>query len=202
MQLIFWGSAWNGEASSTKDGVVVAAGQILTGPYMTGLAQYRGVGMGSLVGNLVVAATEPPSPFSDTDVEGMISEQIANGSLPGPETDDQLLYLVVMPSGVQSAGSFVGEHSFFSPGAGGVRAHYGWVTHDGTIDNLTTILSHEIVESATDPEGTAILGVAGTCQQEGWCEIGDVCSSTGVVNGVTVQSYWSQQDQACIIPGS
>ena len=57
-----------------------------------------------------------------------------------------------------------------------------------------------MVESCTDPEGTAILGVAGTCSQSGWCEIGDVCSSTGVVDGVKVQSYWSQKDKACIVP--
>jgi hypothetical protein len=35
-----------------------------------------------------------------------------------------------------------------------------------------------------------------------WNEIGDVCQSTGVVNGVTVQSYWSQRVQAGVIPNN
>ena len=44
----------------------------------------------------------------------------------------------------------------------------------------------------------AILGDVGTCSGEGWCEIGDVCEGIGgIVNGVSVQSYWSQQDMAC-----
>jgi hypothetical protein len=37
--------------------------------------------------------------------------------------------------------------------------------------SVTRIMSHELVESATDPEGGAVLGVARTCRQSRWCEI-------------------------------
>ena len=62
-------------------------------------------------------------------------------------------------------------------------------------------MSHEIVEAATDPEGTGFLGVHGTCDGKGWCEIADICTSTGVVDDVAVRSYWSNQAGECIVPG-
>ena len=35
-----------------------------------------------------------------------------------------------------------------------------------------------------------------------WCEIGDICEgNTDVVNGVVVQAYWSESDNACVVPG-
>jgi hypothetical protein len=98
---------------------------------------------------------------------------------------------------VPASGSFIGEHSYFVQG--GVNVHYAWLT-TSSLASLTTIFSHELVEACSDPEGTAITGIAGTCSQTGWCEIGDVCQSTNAVCGVTVQSYWSQEDLACVVP--
>jgi hypothetical protein len=76
-----------------------------------------------------------------------------------------------------------------------------WVRNDGALNNNTSIpriFSHELVEACTDPEGDAwqINPVNST----NWNEIGDACSSTTVLNGVLVQSYWSQFDHACVIP--
>src|SRR6266487_120479 len=63
-----------------------------------------------------------------------------------------------------------------------------------------SIFSHELAEACTDPEGSAILGTTGTCSRDGWCEIGDVCEGVNtIINGVTVQKYWSQRDRACIV---
>jgi hypothetical protein len=61
-------------------------------------------------------------------------------------------------------------------------------------------MSHELVESLTDPDGSAILGVSGTCKQSGWCEIADICPGDSIVNGVAVSPYWSEQAAACIAP--
>ena len=130
------------------------------------------------------------------------------GACREPDDDSQLLYCVIMPVGVNNTTSgFVGEHTFFTYSDydfpfdfDNDNAHFAWVTNNGTLDSVTRIFSHELVESATDPEGSAILGTPGTCAQSGWCEIGDVCSTTGRLNGVLVQSYWSQRDGACIVP--
>src|SRR5262249_3874592 len=80
------------------------------------------------------------------------------------------------------------------------QVHYAWFANSGRLGQITGIMSHEAVEAATDPEGTGFLGVEGTCTGAGWCEIADICGSTGVMNGVTVQSYWSNRTGSCIVP--
>jgi len=47
VQLIFWGSYWNN--NTLVQAVHGAVNNILTSTYMDGLAQYRGIGRGSLV---------------------------------------------------------------------------------------------------------------------------------------------------------
>src|SRR5262245_28180976 len=45
--LIFWGSGWNTSTSPSTSSVVNAASSILSGPYLSGLSQYRpGAGLG------------------------------------------------------------------------------------------------------------------------------------------------------------
>jgi hypothetical protein len=204
--LIFWGAQWAGTTAPSMGAVTDAVNAILTGPYMNSLSQYRGIRAGTLFGSLLAATpvggspANPPNPFTNGDVEGLIQNLCNAGRVPAPATDSQLFYCVIMPPGVNQPGSgFIGEHTFFS--IGGANAHYAWVTNSGTLPFVTTVFSHELVETVTDPEGSAILGTAGTCSQPGWCEIGDVCTgNTAVVNGVTVQRYWSNRDNACVVP--
>jgi hypothetical protein len=199
VQLIFWGSAWSGSVTPSAAAVTGAVTSILAGPYTTALYQYRRIRRGALNGTPYVDNSDPPNPFSDDDVEKFIERLVTHGKIPAPSTSSQLLYCVIMPKGVMSSGgSFIGEHNSFP--LSGVNAHYAWVTNDGTLDFVTVIFSHELVESCSDPEGSAVLGDAGVCKQPGWCEIGDVPSRTDVVNGVRVQSYWSQWNLASVIP--
>lgn len=132
----------------------------------------------------------------------LVTNLIANGTLPKPDDQPNALCVVIMPQNISSATGFAGEHFTRSISSNSNQAHFAWVTNNGTLSSLTTIFSHELVESVTDPEGTTVTGVPGTCSQSGWCEIGDICNTTGIVNGVVVQSYWSDQDQACVIPTS
>jgi hypothetical protein len=202
VQLIYWGSAWAASpAPSPSDGQVTAAVEtILHSSYMTGLAQYRQIGRGYLSGSTIISNSDPPNPFSDSDVGNFLEARIQDGTLPAPDPANQILYMFVMPEGVNNQNSgFVGEHTYYTDGSGR-RLHFAWITNNGSLASVTSILSHELVESCTDPEGSAILGVAGTCSQGGWCEIGDVCYSNSVIDGVTVQKYWSNSDDACIAP--
>ncbi len=203
VQLIYWGSAWTATPAPTPTSAQVTAGvqAMLRGPYMTGLAQYRQIGRGHLLGTpVVVTSSNPPNPFSDSDVGNFINGLIGAGTIPGLDATNQNLYFVIMPKGVNSKSSgVIGEHTYFT--SGGSRFHFGWITNNGTLNYITNVLSHELVESATDPEGSAILGVAGTCSGGGWCEIGDVCEGTSSnLHGVTVQSFWSNNDAKCIVP--
>ena len=198
--LIFWGSAWasNPPPTPTTAQVTDAVNRIVSGGYLTGLAQYRGIGQGYVLGSTTVTSSNPPNGFTDTNVSNFISGLISAATIPNLDADNQTLYLVFMPKGVSASNSgFIGEHTYYTNSAG-KRVHFGWITNNGTLSSVSTITSHEIAEAMTDPEGSAILGDAGTCSGGGWCEIGDVCqSTTGTVNGASVQSLWSQVAKAC-----
>jgi hypothetical protein len=207
VRLIFWGSAWGTSGNHpTISDVANAVSSILSGPYMHSLGQYRGIGNGVLNGKTPVTTpvanspANPPNPFSENDVQDLISNLINSGSMPDPASNSQLLYYVIMPPGVNyTKRHTIGLHSFLE--LGGQSVHYAWINNGGTLASVTRIFSHELVESCTDPEGSAILGTTGTCRGGGWCEIGDVCENqVKVVDGITVQSYWSQQDGRCVVP--
>lgn len=200
VQLVYWGSAWSAGPALTSDAITQAVQTMLASAYMTGLSEYRQVGRGHLLGATVITSSDPPNPFADSDVANFISARIADGTLPGLDAFNQNIYFVIMPTGVAPTNQgIIGEHTYYLDGSG-TAVHFSWVTNDGTLDSVTTTFSHELVETCTDPEGSAILGVAGTCSGGGWCEIGDVCGSTDVRDGVTVQSFWSDAAGACIVP--
>jgi hypothetical protein len=197
--LIYWGNAWTLLSTTpTADQITSAVRTMLASTYMTGLAQYRGVGTGDLRGSTVVASSEPPSDFTDEKVRQFVRDLISAGRIPGPDAGDQTLYGVVLSPNNPEYAAWEAEHNTSSRDGHGI--HYAWFTNPGSLDMLTGYISHEIVEAATDPEGTAFLGIDGTCSQDGWCEIADVCSDTAVVDGVTVMSYWSDEDGKCVIP--
>lgn len=202
VQLIFWGSSWTDNPAPTPSAADITGSitELLSSGYMTGLQQYRNIGLGYLLGSVTVSTSSPPNNFADSDVSGLVSSLISGGTIPDLDATNQTLYMVIMPQGVNSASAgIIGEHTYYNDSSNR-RVHFGWVTNDGTLSGVTTIFSHELVESCTDPEGTAILGTPGTCSGGGWCEIGDVCQGTdGTVSGVSVQSYWSQKDSQCMV---
>jgi hypothetical protein len=198
LYLIYWGSAWTYLSTTpTADQATSAVRTMLASSYLAGLAQYRGVGRGEVRGSSVLASSEPPDGFTDDDVARFVRDQLAAGTIAGPDADNQTVYGVVMPPGIKPDHA-EGEHNTFR--GHGQTIHYAWFANAGSLHTLTGIMSHEIVEAATDPEGNGFIGVDGTCSQEGWCEIADVCSSAGVVDGVAVRSYWSDEAGKCIIP--
>jgi hypothetical protein len=199
--LVYWGTAWTATPAPTptSGAVTGACRTMMASAYLTGLAEYRGIGRGFVRGSAVITSSNPPNGFTDQQVANFIDAQITAGTIPGPDVDNQTLYCVVMPQGTNaSSTSFIGEHTFYTRSS--QRIHFAWITNSGNLASVTRIISHELVEAATDPEGSAWLGVAGTCSQGGWCEIGDICSSTSQLDGVTVQSFWSDQAGACVTP--
>lgn len=198
--LVFWGSVWTGAQTLSGDDVTNAVINILSGPYMSGLAQYHGIGGGRLAATATVASPDPPAPFSDAQVQTMLMNQLTLNALPRPTLNNEFFYCVIMPSGLlTSEGNAIGEHNSFIQF--GVRVPYAWVMNDGSLSYVTTILSHELVEACTDPNFDTIKIQAGPCHDpDSTCEIGDVCSSTSLVGGVQVQSYWSAADNRCVIP--
>src|SRR5512143_739694 len=202
LQLLFWGSAWNSNPLPPIGQVVNAVNSILQGPYLSGLGQY-GVGGGVLQGAWIVTGRDPNNPFSDDDVHGIIGDLIDQGSFPEPDDPGgRNLYMFILPANIRSENTKIsGEHTYDSDYDFPFdydKAWFGWVTHNGTLDSLTPIFSHELVEACTDPEGDGVQ--VNPRSDSDWHEIGDVCCSTARVDGVLVQSYWSERDSACIIP--
>jgi hypothetical protein len=203
IHLLYWGSAWTATAASspTPDQITAAVRWMVTGPYLSGLGEYRGIRPAVLAGFTVVTSSDPHDGFDDEDVSDFLDTQLDAGVVPAPDPDNQSLYIVLIPVGVSAGGDSsenLGEHSYYT--RHGQRIPFAWTADSGRLAAATWILSHELVEALTDPQGSAILGATGTCEQSGWCEIADICPGTAVVDSVAVDPYWSQRAHACIAP--
>ena len=197
LNLLFWGSFWNGTPSPPVSQIISSVYNILDGPYMSGLIQY-GVGPGKFAGAGIVTGVEPNNPFSDDDVTNILSDLLNQGLIPGYGPED--LYMVILPANIAyNKPPFTGEHLYYDTFPAR-RFCYGFVTHNGSINSLTPIFSHELAEAVSDPDGDGIQ--VNPRNSSSWNEICDVCCSTYPVNGVLVQSYWSSRDHACVIPTS
>ena len=208
VNLIFWGDAWQATPSPNPSlsQVVNDAASILAGPYQRRVVQYGATP--ARLGTIFVSVPgfNPPSTFKTSDVSKLITDAIDGGALPEPdeETTD-LLHVVFMPPGTTPPPNLGGLHTYASwsdydfPFDIDInqKSHFAWVFSSNRA-NVSSVFSHELVEALTDPEGDGLQ--VNPTNSSNWNEIGDVCSSRGTVNGVTVQSYWSQQDQACVIP--
>lgn len=202
VQLIFWGSAWN-DASVSPSAVSILGDvqNVLSGPFMSGLRQY-GVRRCHFGGSIVVTDPAPPATYEDDDVEDMIWALIDDNKFPDPDDPGgRNLYMVFMPPGTAYSGpgsrDIIGKHlvaSDYDFPADIDNAWVGFVLTSPDLGTLTRAFFHELAEMCTDPEGDA-WGVAGNQ------EIGDVCNaSPQPLNGVTVEPYWSVEDNDCLIP--
>lgn len=206
---IFWGSYW----TSTSPPPAVSAETyyqcftgLVTGPFMTGLEQYRSVGPGTMLGQFVNTASDPSNPYTNSDVETMLTTFLQNNpSCPPPLAGHNRFYAVVTPPNIGNTSGAEGEHLNFT--YNGVQAFYAWITDDGqgltqpSSNGVVNTFSHELVEACTDPLLTSFLASGG----DGGDELADVCNNEYAIvqmNGVTcnVQCYWSESDNACIIP--
>jgi hypothetical protein len=210
VNLIFWGDAWSATPgpNPSLSQVVSDAASILSGPYQMRISQY-GSTVAVLGGVFIsVPGNNPPTNYSTNKVQNLILNAIEGGALPEPdeETSD-VLHCVFMPPGTNAPPNLGGLHTYASysdydfPFDFDIndRSHMAWVAF-GSRSFISSVFSHELVEALSDPEGNGVQ--VNPTNPSNWNEIGDVCSTTGLVNGVTVQSYWSQSDRACIIPAN
>ena len=198
--LIYWGRYWAPDrvASPTPDQITHALRTVLAGSYLSALTQYRNIGPAVIGGSHVITTTDPPSRFTDEDIEAFLNTLFDAEVLPAP--DDQAIYVVTIPPGIYTGegDDLAGEHNYYQ--RDGHKIHYAWTTDSDALEGATQTTTHEIVETLTDPEGTAILGTPGTCDGERWCEIADICSDAAKLNGVMVAPYWSNIAGRCVIP--
>lgn len=195
--LIFWGSYWEqADASPSAAEITAAAQTILAGPYMSELAQYRGITNGELY-NTVTASADPPQNFSSDDVTELVTSCIQAGALPAPGNLANVYYAVVLPPNVAyETPGVAGMH--WSLTVDGQVGAVGFSGNNGVLGNITEAFSHELVEACSDPQLNGFtlenLPVGD--------EIADACEGQAqvYVNGVKVAQYWSSRLQACVAP--
>ncbi len=181
--------------------------QILAGSYLSSMPQY-GFQHLNLRGVTTVTNMDPAPGFDcSTQVGNMLWALIEQGQFPEPdESGGRILYMVFMPTNTPPAGNDAGAHcapwDFDFPG----DVDYAWVGWVGysSLAAITTTFSHELVEAISDPEPPDPLS-SGAWQMDRplncGAEIADACwHITDVVNGNTVQAYFSNTQKACVIP--
>jgi hypothetical protein len=209
VNLVFWGQEWQSASPPvTPAAVQQAVRNICNGPYLEAAYKYANHGSASVKN--VVSTNTPnapvsPATFNKASVTTLLTSLLNAGTLPGPKstTVGTNLYVVLPPSiAIFGPGGVNGFHAFFdwtNPAtSSNERVYYAVVLNNGTLDFITTVLSHELVEAYTDPEGTFIQ--VAPANPNSWNEVGDVCQSSAYLDGVLVQSYWSQDLNACVIP--
>lgn len=216
VQLLFWGSFWNTPEGADRLNLVADRIQRLIGsPYFSALDQY-GVRPPTYRGALVVTEPEPPSSFADgrmDEVLDLVDALIDSGTYPEPD-DGRIASVVFMPKDFHppaNPGAHASDYDVDLP----FDSHRFWaawvrycdpsftdadpLAHDP--ENMCMVAAHELVEMFTDPDGGGWW--MGNDQHEG--ELCDLAFTGSVpnqafVNGALVQAYWSNRDQADVIP--
>jgi hypothetical protein len=185
--LCFWGSFWsaNPPPSPSSDDYKTAIEGILTGAYLGGLSQYRGVGQATLVYSEINDSSNPANGYTDADVVKMLKDRLKNTSMPAPTAGHNRFYAVIVPVGINnSLTQFAGQHQSFT--YNGATGWYAWVDNTGSLtghDCVTKVFSHELVEACTNPnvdtsnDSILVNGMKsdGTAVKND--EIGDTCNN-------------------------
>ncbi len=189
----------------------------------------QGISHGSFGGRYVITPSVTSTTITDTDIQNELAAQINAGNLPHPSysADGQLntLYMFEFPYGItidQGGGSlscvvFCAYHGTMmyngKPLAYGVHpdmmnpssgCYIGCGSDPTQFNNVTSVHSHELIESVTDTD----VGLTPTVQRPlAWysttrnCgEIGDICNAQqGTIGSYVVQKEWSNKVGQCIV---
>jgi hypothetical protein len=114
--LCFWGNFWSSTPppSPSSNDYTTAIEGILTGPFMGGLRQYRGVGQGTLIYSEINDSSDPTNDYTDDDVVNMLTNRLDTTSMPRPTAGHNRFYAVIVPTGIKNKlHDFAGQHQSF-----------------------------------------------------------------------------------------
>ena len=198
-----------------------------------GITTNQSMGPGTFGGSITASPSSSTTQVTDAAIQSQLQAWIAAGTIPAPQHDaagnNNTIYNVLFPPGVTitqggskscQSGGFCAYHGTVASGAtsefyytvlpdfgagGGCDTGCGTGT---TLQNVTSVLSHEVSETITDAE----VGIAAVNSGPplAWYdvtngEIGDICNAThGVMTGPsntqwTVQQEWSNAQNACTV---
>jgi hypothetical protein len=198
-------------------------GGVTNSKYLDWLNEYdtptQHIGRGSLEG---VYTIHPPRAADGTTVTSaqiasVLHSAIVAGRIPAPSTSR--MYVVFFRSGQvistsfgNSANDFCAYHDTMAYGS--ATAYFAVIPYEirnpgcrpasTSFDDVTTVVSHELVEGITDP-GVGLGRVAWYDRSNG--EIADICAGTSSPASVTggdgvryvVQREWSNRSRSCIV---
>jgi hypothetical protein len=179
---------------------------LVTSSWLEAVGAEYGVGTGTNANVVLTDAT--PAVASTGDIETFLTQKVMSGALPQPQAGT--LYVIyypptTVPSGMGCSGAWWGHSTVASP----VKFAYaaipacpppaaeGW----SQIESIEQDASHEIIESATDPEYFLAPAYAITDPENPWhyvgSEVGDLCVAQIVQDGsFFAQRVWSNQAAA------
>ncbi len=189
-------------------------------PWLDLLAQYATLAQQIGRGGFGMMATDPTpiagNVISDYQIQTEIAKALDAQLLPQPDLNS--VYFVMFPPGVTIVNTdtascvedgFCAYHSTFRYASQNVAyavvpdftggCSQGCGT-GGELVSISSVMSHELAESITDPVPNS--GWYDASQPNGAGEIADICDSPGrdqsQINGNTVQYLWSNADNACV----
>ncbi|MCA9012204.1 MAG: hypothetical protein KDB01_20770, partial [Planctomycetaceae bacterium] len=206
--LIYWGSSWGNTDSgkNMRKSIDDATRTMLDSGYLSGLDQYRpGIGKAHFARS-VWDSSDPVSGFSTKALLNRVQNGYNELGLPDPDDIEPTipLYLVVTPAGVTSGDGpgTLGYHTWVDEAYDEFLdwddVYFGWVGNDGTKDFVTSVMSHEIVESLTNPKTTG--GITATVGGDGELSDGEAQNFAYRVDGALLQSYWSRIHGSYVVP--
>lgn len=224
---VFWENGTNTVNATVKDQVPGFYKSAVDSPYMDWLSEYdtptQHIGRGSYGGTLTLHPDNASNSLTNQDIQAEINRQIDAGVLPRP--DENTIYMIHFPpqvsidlDGAKSCQAFCAYHNTLS--RGGQSVYYGVMPDlspgspcaggcggaHNFFDNQTSVASHELIETVTDPD----VGLANNDPKKlGWYddkygEIGDICNAQqgalpGPGTSYTVQKEWSNRNHGCIV---
>lgn len=215
-------SGISGSGSGTMAGFYSA---VLSSSYMDMLTQYNtsglSIGHGTFASTVQItpSSSRNKSTITDANIQAEIAAQISAGKLPAP--DANTIYMVNFPKGKKitmggssscAGGGFCAYHNTFKSGSSEIfygvlpdmEAGSGCDSGCGSgsaFENQTSVASHELIETITDPEIGLATDIAAPIAwyNDMYGEIGDICNGLeGSITGYTVQKEWSNSASACV----
>jgi hypothetical protein len=122
-----------------------------------------------------------------------INNDILAGILPQP--NDNTLYVIMLPKNTTTkslvANKWAGyhDHSVYA----GNRYAYAIIGYNSTYDNTDELISHELLEASSNPDGS------GYYEDNDGDEIADICQAyTENIDGYTVEKVFSDATCSCL----
>jgi hypothetical protein len=163
---IFWGSYWATSAGQNFASQIENSlnSMFYFSSYLSSLSEYgvnypAGVnGSGTVQ---VFDYSDPGNPFNGTDVYNEATWGINGLGLPTPyQYSNRGVYFVITAPGANFVNAGTGGYhtygtSFINADSQFEQFNFGLIRTNGSIDSATYIISHEVIETLTDPHGDA-----------------------------------------------